>query len=107
MAGILAARRRLHPLLGRADDRPSVAHARAQHRDMILAEQACQLLRRRIVAIDAHAGSEADRAIDNVEMIRAVAREPRKIEAFENAQREQKLEPFAWWRRHMNLTPAV
>jgi len=60
-------------LLGRPADRAAVAHARAQHLDVVLAEQARQFLRRGIVVADAHAGREADRAIDDVEMIRAVA----------------------------------
>src|SRR4029077_19204776 len=64
VAGILTACRRLHPLLGRAGDRPPVADARAQFLDMLVAQQAREFLRRRIVAVDAHAGGESDRAID-------------------------------------------
>ena len=44
--GSSAARRRLHPLLGRARDRAAVAHAGAQVLDMVVAEQARELLRR-------------------------------------------------------------
>ena len=89
----------LHPLLGRAGDRFAVAHTRAQTLDMLVAEQARQFLRRRIVVVDAHARREADRAVDEVEVVGAVAVEPREIEAFEDAQREQELEAFAGRRR--------
>ena len=41
----------LHPLLGRAGDRLAVAHTRAQTLDMLVAEQARQFLRRRIVVL--------------------------------------------------------
>ena len=69
---------------------------------MLVAEQARQFLRRRIVVIDAHARREADRAIDEVEVVGAVAFEPREIEAFEDAQREQELEALAGRRRDMH-----
>lgn len=40
-------------------------------------------------------------------MIGTVALESRKIEAFEDAEREQKLETFAGRRRHMHLAAAI
>ena len=105
MAGVFADR--LHPLLGRADDRPAVARARAQLLDMLIAKQARQFLRRRVVVVDAHAGREAHRAIDDVEMLRAVAFERRKVEALQDAQREQELKALAGGRRHMHDTAAI
>ena len=50
-----------------------------------------ELLLRGHAVGDAHAGRDADGAQHGVDMVGAIARQLRKVEAFEDAQREQVL----------------
>ena len=95
------------PLLGRAGDRLPVAHAGAQAFDMTVGQQFGELLRGGHAGTNAHAGGQANGAQHRVDMLDAVARHLREVEAFEDAERQQVLERFAGWRRHMHGAAAI
>ena len=96
----------IHCSVGPSIGLPSRTRA-AQLLDVIVAEQAGELVGRRVVVGDAHARGQADGAIDRVEVLDAVALEPGEIEALEDAQGQQELEALARRRRHVHGAAAI
>ena len=88
-------------------DRLAVADPRPQPLDEGVGEDLGELLGLGIVVGDPDAGCEPDGAIDDVEMLHAVALELVEVEAIKDAQGQKELEALAGRRRHMHLPAAI
>ena len=102
-----SARSLRHPLLGGASDRLAVAHALPQPRDHRVGQGAGCLIQSQIAVCDPLAGCKTDRAIDRVEMIRAVLRQAPKVVTFKNFEGQSQLETAALRRRDVKLEPSI
>ena len=100
--GVLAPRlrRSVAPLLDPAEHGLMQAGAAAQFTDAPVAQHIGDHGRGSIVVLNALLGSKPDSAICSIQVIDAIGRHATKVEAIEDAQREQKLKPLTGrWQR--------
>ena len=105
MLGLRRFGNRHGPLLGGTFDGIAVADARREPLHIRIRQYRRKGCGCRIVVGNALAGREPDRAPHRIEMLDTVALQPREIEPFEDAQRQQELESLAWRRQRVDARP--